>query len=204
VVGVLLQLVSGQARFVRGQSAREEVQQNSRAALELIGSELRSLSGGGSLVMAADDSLTLRTPRLWGSVCAVPGATTIDVAFPAVAGMSFTVNAGTGVVVNLGTTTAPVWSSAVGVTAISAASGTCNGAPLSAGTERRTISLTGTPSSGAVTPARGNVIYMYDQVTYRTGTSAGVPGTWIQRRIGDGPTAVNQPMAGPIGDEVGL
>lgn len=45
---------------------------------------------------------------------------------------------------------------------------------------------------------------MYDQVTYRTGTSPGVPGTWIQRRIGEGSGAANQPMTGPIGDGEGL
>lgn len=204
VVGILLQFVTGQARFVQGQSAREEVQQNSRAALELIGSELRGLSGGGALVRADADSLTMRTPRIWGSVCAVPSATTIDVAFPVVAGMSFAVNGGTGVVLNLGTPAVPVWSSAAAATAISAANTTCGGAPLTAGVERRTISLSSTPSSGAVTPARGHLVYLYDQVTYRTGTSAGVPGVWIQRRIGEGSTAANQPMAGPIGDGEGL
>lgn len=204
VIGVLLQLVSGQARFVQGQSAREEVQQNSRAALELIGSELRSLSSGASLVRAAADSLTLRTPRVWGSVCGLPGGATIEVAFPAVAGMSFAVNAGTGIVVNLGTPTAPVWSSAVAVTSISGPGSTCGGNPLPGGVERRTFTLSGVPTSGATTPARGNVAYLYDQVTYRTGTSAGVPGIWIQRRIGEGSGAANQPMAGPIGDGEGL
>lgn len=204
VVGVLLQLVSGQARFVQGQSAREEVQQNSRAALELIGSELRSLSSGASLVRAAADSLTLRTPRVWGSVCSVPGGTTLEVAFPVVAGLSFAVNAGTGLVVNLGTPTSPIWSTAVSVMSVSGAGSTCGGTGLPAGVERRTFTLSGTPINGATGPVPGNVAYVYDQVTYRTGTSSGVPGTWIQRRIGEGAGVANQPMAGPIGDDEGL
>src|SRR5690606_941020 len=97
-----VELVGGQARFVEMQSAREEVQQNTRAALELIGSELRALPPGGALVRAADDSITLRTARFWGVVCAIGGATSLDIALPALAGASFATNTGTGVVVNLG------------------------------------------------------------------------------------------------------
>lgn len=204
VTGVLLQMISGEAQYVEGQSARQEVQQNSRVALELIGSELRSLAGGGSLVRADDDSLTIRTPRIWGSVCAVPGPTTVDVAFPDVPGMSFSVNSGTGLVVNLGQATTPVWSSAVTVSSIGAGANTCGGAALPTGVQRRSLVLTGTPSSGGSTPLPGNLVYVYDQVTYRTGMSSGVPGRWIQRRIGDGANAANQPMAGPVNDGGGL
>jgi prepilin-type N-terminal cleavage/methylation domain-containing protein len=68
---VMFQLMSGQGRFVEIQSAREEVQQNSRAALDLIGNDLRTLPGGESLVRADDDSITVRTARItpWTSHC---------------------------------------------------------------------------------------------------------------------------------------
>src|SRR5687767_12028100 len=58
VVGSLFQMISGQGRFVELQSAREEVQQNGRAAVELIGSELRTIAGGEALVLATEDSIT--------------------------------------------------------------------------------------------------------------------------------------------------
>jgi prepilin-type N-terminal cleavage/methylation domain-containing protein len=198
VIGSLFQLLGGQGRFVEMQSAREEVQQNTRASLELIGSELRTLPGGDALVEAASDSITIRAPRVWGVVCAVGGATSFDVAFPVIAGANYTTNLGTGMVVNFGTPTAPVWSSAARVTAIGNGATTCDGSALPAEIERRTLTVATTPQNGATTPVSGDVLYLYEQVTYRTGTSAGVPGLWIQRRVGEGIDSSNQPLAGPI------
>lgn len=197
VVGALFQLLAGQGRFVEMQSAREEVQQNTRAALELIGSELRTVASGAALVRATSDSITFRSPRLWGVVCAVTGPTTLDIAVPAIAAMSYSVNNGTGVVVNLGTAAAPLWSTAVGVTGIGSAAGSCNGVALAGGVERRSVTVAATPENGGTTPVIGNNLYLYDQVTYRTGTSSSVPGVWIQRRLGDA-SGGNQPMAGPV------
>ncbi len=204
VIGVLLQMVIGQGRYVEGQSAREEVQQNSRVTLELIGSELRGLPSGGALVRADADSLTIRSPRVWGSICDVSGSATLDVAFPSVPGMSFTVNTGTGAMVNLGRPTAPVWSSAVTVTSIGPPTDSCGGVTLSAGIEGRRVVLAGPAEAEGVGPSVGNVIYLYDLLTYQTGVSEVVRGRWIQRRIGSGPTASKQPMIGPVSDTEGL
>jgi prepilin-type N-terminal cleavage/methylation domain-containing protein len=204
VTSVLFQLLTGQGRFVELQSAREEVQQNTRAAVELIGSELRTLPGGGSLTMAAADSMTMRSVRVWGVVCAVPGGSTLDVVIPVVAGAAYTPNSGTGVVVNLGTVAAPIWSNAVAVTGIGGATASCAGSALPAGAERRTFTLASMPQSGASTAAVGNAVYLFEQVTYRTGESAGIPGKWIQRRVGNTLTSTNQPMAGPIAQSEGL
>jgi prepilin-type N-terminal cleavage/methylation domain-containing protein len=198
VVSVLFQLIAGQGRFVELQSAREEVQQNTRAALELIGSELRTLPAGDALVQASADSITLRSARVWGVVCNVPGATALDVALPVMAGASYAANAGTGLVVNLGTTAEPLWSNAVGVMAVGSPATECGGAAVGAGVERRTLTLSATPQQGATTPLPGHIVYLFDQVTYRSGTSTTVPGVWIQRRLGDGGSGQNQPMAGPI------
>ena len=203
IVGAVFQLISSQGRFVEMQSAREEVQQNSRAAIELIGSELRTIPGGEALVRADEDSLTIRTPRFWGVVCAVTGATTLDVAFPAIAGASWSINNGTGLVVDVGTAT-PAWTTAVGVSAIGNAGTNCNGEALTAGTERRSLTLTAAPMNGTTGPAIGNNLYIYDQVTYRTGSGGSVPGVWIQRRLGDGVSSTNQPMAGPVDANNGL
>jgi prepilin-type N-terminal cleavage/methylation domain-containing protein len=204
IVGVLFQFISGQGRFVERQSSREEVQQNTRAALELIGSEMRTVPGGDAIVRAATDSLTIRTPRVWGVVCALPGGNALDLVLPTLVGVTYTTNLGAGVVVNLGTATSPLWSSAVSATGVSAADASCNGSALPAGVERRRLSLASLPSSGSTTPVIGNVVYLYEQVTYRTGTSGTIPGRWIQRRIGDQLGSTNQPMAGPVTDTNGL
>lgn len=198
VVSSLFRFLTGQGQFVEMQSAREEVQQNSRAALELISGELRTVPRGDALVAASSDEITFRSARLWGIVCGGSGST-LSVAFPIVDGANYTVNGGTGVIVNLGTAAGPIWSNAVAVSSngISAASSSCDGAALPAGVEGRTLTLGGTPQNGATTPTVGNILYVYDQVSYRTGTSAGVPGRWIQRQIGSG---ANQPMAGPISE----
>jgi prepilin-type N-terminal cleavage/methylation domain-containing protein len=199
VVGSIFQLISGHGRFVERQSAREEVQQNSRAALELIGSELRTVPAGDALVQATTDSVTIRAARAWGVVCAVGGATSLDVVLPVISGASYATNTGSGVVVNLGTYAAPSWSSAVPLNSVGGATSSCNGSALPSGVERRTLTLGATPQNadGTVTPAAGNILYIYDQVTYRSGSSSAVPGLWIQRRVGEG-AGGSQPMAGPI------
>lgn len=196
VAGSLFQFLSGQGRFVERQSAREEVQQNTRAALELIGSELRTVPQGDALVTASSSEITFRSARVWGSICGGSGST-LEVAFPELAGASFTVNGGTGVMVNLGSSDTPLWSDAVALNTdgIGSAEATCAGVTLPAGVERRTLSLASVPQNGTNTPAVGNVLYVYDEVSYRGGTSGAVPGRWIQRRVGSG---ANQPLAGPI------
>jgi type II secretory pathway pseudopilin PulG len=198
LVGFVFQLLTRQTRFVELQSAREEVQQNTRAALELIGSELRTLPPGGTILAAATDSVTFRTARVWGVICAVTSSTSFDVAVPQVPGMSWGLNNGSGVMINLGTAAAPAWSTAVTLSGIGGPSTSCGSATLSGGLERRTLTLSAAPQNGAgssVTPAAGSTLFLYDLVTYRTGVSSSVPGTWIQRRVG---TASNQPMTGPV------
>lgn len=201
VAGTLYRALVAQARFFAAQSAREEVQQNTRAALELIGSELRTMPGGDALVRAAADSITLRAARTWGVVCAAGGGTSLSIAHPAGAGAGGAVNTGTGLAVNFGSAGEPSWSDGVRVTAVSGPSSTCGGEGMGEQIEVRTYTLGAVPRRGTVTPSPGNVVYVYDQVTYRTGASAGVPGVWIQRRIGDGGASSNQPMAGPVTEE---
>jgi hypothetical protein len=204
VVSVLFQFIAGNGRFVDRQSAREEVQQNTRAALELIGSELRTVPGGEGIVRAARDSLTIRVPRVWGVVCAIAAENALDLAVAELPGVSYTTNLGSGVAVNLGGVTAPIWSSAMPVSGVSAADPNCNGVPLAGGLERRRLTVASLPQSALATLTIGNVAVLYDQVTYRTGTSAAVPGRWIQRRLGDQPGSSNQPMAGPVSETDGL
>jgi prepilin-type N-terminal cleavage/methylation domain-containing protein len=196
LAGVIFQLLGGQVRFVEMQSAREEVQQNARAAVELIGSELRTVPPGDGLEMAHGDSATLRVPRVWGVVCGSASGS-LTVAVPRLVGVGYGVNAATHVAVDVrGGGASADWSNAVRVTAVGAAGAPCGDA-LGATAESRTLTLTGTPTSPTTnrTPSPGDVVYLFDRVTYRVGTSTTAEGTWVQRRIGGG---ANQPMAGPI------
>lgn len=203
MVGSILQILTGQARFVELQSGREEAQQNTRAALELIGSELRGIPGGDALVRTARDSITFHSPRFWGVVCAASGDRSLDVALPTIPEVSYATNLGTGVVVNVGTPAAPEWTGAVAVAGVGGPAQDCDGSLLESGTERRTLTLGAVPRAGTSAPSRGDIAYIYDRVTYRTGSSAGLPGVWILRRIGDGPGTSNQPFAGPVDAEGG-
>src|SRR5688572_28851170 len=49
----IFEVVSNESEFVSLQSQREEVQQNTRASLELIASELRTIPAGESLLQAS-------------------------------------------------------------------------------------------------------------------------------------------------------
>lgn len=194
VVGVLFQMIGGQGRFVELQSAREEVQQNSRAALELIGSEIRSMPHGSALVAASDDAITLRATRFSGVVCGTAhGGAALDVVFPEIPGVSWAVNQGTGVIVHGDTSSG--WDHAR-VSSIGGAASVCGSDPVAPGAEVRRITML-TPLSSV---ELGDVVSIGDEVTYRSGTSS-VDGLWIQRRLG---TGTHQPFAGPILDDRGL
>jgi prepilin-type N-terminal cleavage/methylation domain-containing protein len=199
LAGVIVQLLGGQVRFVEMQSAREELQQNARVVVDLIGSELRAVPPGDGLEMAHEDSLTLRVPRVWGVVCtASSGAMTV--AIPRLTGVGYAVNEATHVAVDVrGGEEVADWSAPVRVTAVGAAGAPC-GSALGATAESRALTLSGTPSTptspaSGRTPVAGDVVYLYDRVTYRPGSSGTAEGTWVQRRMGGG---ANQPMAGPI------
>jgi prepilin-type N-terminal cleavage/methylation domain-containing protein len=69
LAGVILQLVTGQARFTDIQYARQEVQDNARGTLELLGSELRTVPLPGGLLVAREDSIRFHSPMAWGVYC---------------------------------------------------------------------------------------------------------------------------------------
>jgi prepilin-type N-terminal cleavage/methylation domain-containing protein len=190
---IIFQLLQGQGRFVAIQGAREEVQQNARAVVELVGGELRGVPGGG-LIQGTEDSLTIRVPRVWGVLCAAPGggATTLQVSFPA-NGPDLTPTDSTGLAVQIGTGAGATWTNGVRITAVGPRQTTCGSTTLAAGAEARTLTFTG--SLGGTAPDAGAPVYVYDPVTYRTGTSDGMDGLWIQRRSGGNGS---QPFAGPI------
>lgn len=189
LVTVIFQMMQGQGRFVAVQGGREEVQQNARAAVELIGSELRSVPPADGLWAAGATEFALRVPRAWGVVCSV-GSGQIDVAIPTNVAFSTTINDSLALVVNRGTPAAPDWAERVRVSGISGASATCNGIDL-VNAERRTLSVSSVPTPLPL----GSRAYLYDFVAYDVGASGGVDGRWIRRKDGGGSF---QPFAGPV------
>jgi prepilin-type N-terminal cleavage/methylation domain-containing protein len=81
---ILFQLMQGNSRFVAMQSAREEVQQNGRASLDLIAGDLRALPSSAIQDMQPH-SVRFYLPRGWGVLCNQVTATTLTayVIFPA-------------------------------------------------------------------------------------------------------------------------
>lgn len=194
LAGVVFQLVRGQERFVATQSAREEVQQNGRAALELISAELRGASPEG-IVTAQEGLIRFRSPRIWGLVCAAPAAQSRAVVFPGVELAAFKgSNVPDSLAVRDSTTAlAKRWRFA-GVTDATPSGGqgaaACGAfAPDAGRVQVRT--LTGIPA--AIPFQLGEPAYLYDAVQYDAGDS-NVPGKWLRRHDSGG----TQPLAGPL------
>lgn len=203
LAGVIFQFIRGQERFVGAQSAREEVQQNGRAALELLSSELRGLSPQG-IVAAGQESVEFRLPRIWGLVCGQVTPGTWAVVFPGTEQTAFrsgTAPSDSLAVRDSTTNASPRWryaavSDDTPATGAQAAN-TCATAlsPTPAG-QFQVRSLSGVP--GGIPLQVGEPVYLYDVVSYSVGTS-NAPGRWLRRSSNrsDSP----QPLAGPLREE---
>jgi len=207
--GVIFQVVQGESRFATVQAAREEVQQNSRGALEVLASELRSVQRAG-LVNATSTSITFLLPRVWGVSCGVNGGV-LAALFPAAGGVAFDINSASGVLGDLGggawgpganpvTNRATVTALAAINPALGVAGSPCNGIRTTADPNGylvgRTIAGTNIPNVPA-----GNTLYLYQYVSYDVAQN----GTewWIRRNLGTG-TTTQQPLAGPLNGANGL
>lgn len=203
--GVVFQLIRGQSRFVTVQSAREEVQQNTRGALELMASELRSVEPGG-LVETDSNSVTFLLPRAWGLYCG-GSATQMSAVFPDFPTEMRALNSASGVIADTAAAAPRKWGpSPVDATRavvntitpfdVTAAGNACAGlrpttipSPSSQG-----LRLDGT---NLPTPPVGNLVYLYQYVRYDVAQSDGE--WWIRRSNGmSGSTTVQQPLAGPL------
>lgn len=198
LAGVVFQLVRGQERFVSVQSSREEVQQNGRAALELISAELRGANAEG-IDSAAAGYIRFHAPRIWGLVCGTTGAAnTLAVVFP---GADLSAFKGTNVADSLAvrdstSTLAQRWRFAPVTDATpsgGAGAAQCPGLTPDAG-RVQVRTLTGVPA--AIPVQVGERAYLFDVVAYDVGSS-NVPGSWLRRT--DAGTA--QPLAGPLGSD---
>lgn len=205
LIGVVLQFVNGQTRFASVQTAREEVQQNARGALEVVAADLRGAISSGVLI-ANDQLVEFALPRRWGVVCRSFGGTTTDVAFLNSPGEVIPTGSGVGLMVQDPTTS--VWLPAAvapraTVTAVAPASLTavpgCGNVRVSG--DVVAFRLTGA-NHPAVTP--GATVAVYEVVRYDVAPGRG--GTWLRRSNGWGSAAPNmQPLAGPVdADSVGF
>lgn len=202
---IIIQLLQGQSRFVEMQSAREQVQQNTRGALDLISSELRGVppgnvttSEGGGLENAHPSSITVRAPRVWGIVCSVNNTApkSVDVVVPR--GVSYS-TLPAGIVADVSTPgTAPAWTAPQSVSSATATvATTCDGTnAIPAGVEVRRVTVASIPQTVAGTqPRQGSTVYLFDRIAYSTATFQNR--LWIYRAANGGNA---EPFAGPIAE----
>jgi prepilin-type N-terminal cleavage/methylation domain-containing protein len=198
LAGVLFQLIQGQERFVSFQSAREEVQQNSRGALELMASELRSVPAG-AIDSAGANGIRFKLPRAWGALCRA-----VTVADPATVGVVFPPE-GLPSDFPPSSYASTAWGIAmqgvapreyVGSTLTGASNTTCPDMWADGDTQIRQVSY-GTLSGAPGAPGAGARAFLYQTVRYdtRPASDAGLQGVWLRRQNGDGNM---QPLAGPL------
>jgi prepilin-type N-terminal cleavage/methylation domain-containing protein len=204
LVGSVFQFVNGQARMAGLQSAREEVQQNARGALEIVGSDLRGAISAG-IVTANQRSLELLLPARWGVVCKTGGGST-TVMFPADGLPAPTAGQTWGLLARENTGGAP-WLPALPVRATITAVAAANVNDATTGCPALTpdgIDPVAFVLSGANHPAvaAGAMAAVYQRVRYDVASGPG--GAWIRRSNGvgtDGQYSM-QPLAGPVDSTV--
>jgi hypothetical protein len=216
-VGAIFQLLQGNSQFVRLQSAREEVQQNGRAALSVIASDLRSVPAGG-IVSMSPSSVRIYAPRGWGILCNTINATsaTAWAIFPASTLPSDDVWSKQGWGIGVQQTADPAvttssWRFVSQVTRQTSGD-PCTTSVQTAPTAshvRYGFNRPGGASfvtAGTVLP--GTPVMLFEEVQYdvATSSSGGVPGYWIRRMAGYGSDGQPnmQPMAGPVPSENSL
>jgi prepilin-type N-terminal cleavage/methylation domain-containing protein len=211
--GVIFQVLRGESRFVTVQSARQEVQQNARGALEILASELRAAQSFG-LVNANTNSVTFLLPRAWGISCGGGTGNQAIALFPDQAdpGVMFTLNNASGLMGNVGTLDAPNWSGNPNGGNMGRVTATANIDLNAAGNACAAIRPTGanagvirgmtiTGNNLPIVPA-GNQLYLYQWVQYDVAQTSGE--WWIRRSYGVADGSNPQPLAGPLTGSTGL
>lgn len=210
LVTVIYQLMVGNSQYVQMQSSREEVQQNARAALDVIASDLRTVPPSGIRAMGPD-SIRFYLPRAWGVLCDTIDTTsgTAWALFPAslVTNPDFFGREHWGVAVEQ--TPSPAthtdrWRF------VTAPTRQTSGDPCSTVQPNlnpaRHLTLGFNRPSGAQfvdagTILPGTQVVVFEEVRYDVAPSASsaIPGSWIRRMVGRVGGAINmQPMAGPV------
>jgi len=215
LASVVFQLLEGNSDFVARQSAREEVQQNARASLELIAGDLRSVPAS-ALLETEPNSIRFYLPRGWGILCNTldTASTTAYVIFPAgTFPEEFQYGARHwGVAVEQTTAaamSAGVYSFAPQV-AQSAAGSQCDALQPNLTAEHVvrgfSVAATGLLANGGLlgaptaTIGPGTQVMVWEEIGYDVDFSETPSGNWVRRMAGyNGAGLPNmQPMAGPV------
>lgn len=212
IATIIFQLLASQSRFARTETAREEVQQNARATLDLITNELRAVGVAG-IAMASPDSIRFRMPRAWGVVCkSEPGR--IIVAFPPDSESASTA----GAEVQLGVPATGLVYTAKDETAadFTGALAECNGTtetgqpdPLLKATSAddspaRIFAAAGLPQLTVAPESPAVEVYLSDEIRYWVDAPSNFPGKWVFRAVASNPLSEVKPFAGPIVEPNGL
>jgi Tfp pilus assembly protein PilW len=203
LITVVLQMVSGQVRVTAVQSAREETQQNTRGALEIMSSELRSVVPAGILA-AAPQSLTFMQPRAWGLLCtaALLPTATFNVAVPnAGADAAWAAGRANGVLVTgavAGTYSPSPALGMAGRARITASAEVPNNTANCGLNPAGNVKVIRVTTSVGVTGAAGAAVAFYTLTQYDVAAVSGQ--LWLRRNSGvnSSDAFVPQPLAGPL------
>ena len=170
IVGAgLVRMLTSQARFYEHQGAGRNARSVSRAALNVLISELRMVDPGGGVVAASATSITVRVPYAFGVFCGSPsGVSTVTLlpadsamlAEPGFSGYAWRGRLGSYNYVDGGNIVPPV-------------PGTCVGAGITPMAGAQRVGLMPVLPSGN---ASGTVVMLYRQITYAFAGSAALPG----------------------------
>lgn len=210
---ILLQLMQGNGRFLASQSAREEVQQNGRAGLDLIAADLRAVPPAGIQDMQAN-SIRFYLPRVWGVLCnpLAAGDQTAYVLFPAGSFPDDFASDARQWGVAVEQTPNPAQSTrqyAYRERATRVAEGTqCDAVQPNAGNAALYLTAGFTVGTSLVdagmvgaggTILPGTPVMVFEEMRYDVAEGSGPPGHWIRRMSGYSGSSRNmQPMAGPL------
>lgn len=196
---IVFQLLRGQSRFVALQSAREEVQQNVRGALDVVSAELRGVPPG-ALVQGDANRIRFLLPRVWGISCGGGTATALSILVPQLPAGVLTLGTAPAAMGVMGVDAASAWVDGRGGVRSSlttVAAGNLGVAPcstMSAGGPVQPLTLSGTSLPDI---PRGSPVFLFQTVQYDIGSgSEGM--LWVRR--GNGTESSQQPLAGPLPD----
>lgn len=214
VVSSIFQVLQGNGRFVQSQSAREEVQQNARAALDLIAADLRAVAPSGILTMDAA-RIRFYQPRAWGILCQTirPSSANAWVLFPAdvVPADSFFARPDWGLAVEQTANPEARTGNYLYLTGTSRATTAdpCNAVQPTGSSQHIRLGFRspGNPFVTGDSIAPGTQVMLFQEMRYDVAASsiADIPGSWIRRLVGySGSSANMQPLAGPVPASGGL
>lgn len=213
LVTSIFQVLSGNSRFVALQSAREEVQQNARAALDLIAGDLRAVPPGAILEMEAQ-AIRFLQPRAWGVLCNTLDRTSTAawVIVPANVLPQDELFGRPHRGLAIEQTDDPLRRTGefryLPAPLRESAGDPCDAIQPISSPELVRLGF-GTPGPPFVTgdsvPA-GTSVMLYEEVRYDVAPGSGLAaGRWIRRMVGYGAAGPHmQPMAGPVPEDAGL